>query len=292
MRWIAMCAFGNIVRIHGSDHRPWVYGGWWEDDIRKYLQIRYRLMPSIVAGGQRASQIGFPLAARLDLYWPEHWQQSSSNHQYLFLDDLLVAPIFDGQFNMTSRSIWIPPGEWQDVWTGDITKGPKQVTSWQPWERQPMWHRRDGGMYVMVDDHKLRIRDQDWSRLTLDVFPCKNWCPVVKRKVYDLSDQNGGNAAETGIEMGTDGQGHYRFNISKASDGKERAWTIRLNMRPGERAVELIDLYRHCRVRTNRQPMRWRRPASRLHACQSSVQTRCGRLSVSREFCELGILSG
>jgi len=100
-----------------------------------------------------------------------------------------------------------------------------------------MWHRRDGALYVMVDDAKLRIRDQDWSSLTLDAFVCKDWCPVVKRKVYDLSDQNGGTTGETDVEMGTDGRGNYRFNISKASDGKERAWTIRINMRPGQRAV-------------------------------------------------------
>ena len=51
--------------------------------------------------------------ARGDFYWPE-LADSASNQQYIFLDDILVAPIWDSSKNETTRSVWVPPGAWQD----------------------------------------------------------------------------------------------------------------------------------------------------------------------------------
>lgn len=86
----------------------------------------------------------------------------------------------------------------------------------------------------MVDDPKHRIADQDWSSLTLEAFPCTNWCPPTRRSVFDRM-----TSARTDIAMFNDGLGHLTFNISKASDGKARAWTIRLNLKPNQRAFHV-----------------------------------------------------
>ena len=50
--------------------------------------------PSFIAAGQKATRTGMPLVARCDLFWPEH-AESSTNHQYMLLEDILVAPIWD-----------------------------------------------------------------------------------------------------------------------------------------------------------------------------------------------------
>merc|ERR1719401_935729 len=110
MRWTQHCSFGTIFRYHGSDHRPWMYGPVYEDAARRFISTRYKLMPSIIAAGQRATYDGFPLVARGDLFWPEHSAQSSSSSQYIYLQDLLIAPISDSKNNLTSRQVWIPPG--------------------------------------------------------------------------------------------------------------------------------------------------------------------------------------
>jgi hypothetical protein len=39
---------------------------------------------------------------------------TNSTH-YVFLDDTLVAHIWDMVNNTTTRSVWVPPGEWADV---------------------------------------------------------------------------------------------------------------------------------------------------------------------------------
>ena len=64
-------------------------------------------MPSLIAAGAQATETGFPLVARGDLYWPGV-AGSSTNQQYIFLGDTLVAPIFAFDKNETSRTVWIP----------------------------------------------------------------------------------------------------------------------------------------------------------------------------------------
>ena len=37
-------------------------------------QMRYSLIPSLIAAGTEAAHTGFPLVARADLFWPEHYE--------------------------------------------------------------------------------------------------------------------------------------------------------------------------------------------------------------------------
>ena len=73
--------------------------------------MRYKLLPSLIAAGQRSTADGSPIAARCDLYWPEY-AESASNLQYIHLEDTLVAPIYDSTLNSSTRNVWIPPGQW------------------------------------------------------------------------------------------------------------------------------------------------------------------------------------
>jgi len=139
MRWTAHCAFGSIHRFHGSDHRPWSYDNHTENVIRDYLNARYKLAPTLVAAGHQAAESGFPLVGRGDLFWPEHAEDGAyDNTQYVFLNDTLVAPIFEFISNETSRNVWIPPGDWEDAWDGSVVTGPQNISAQQPYERIPM----------------------------------------------------------------------------------------------------------------------------------------------------------
>merc|ERR1719401_3092628 len=72
---------------------------------------------------------------------------------------------------MTTRSVWVPPGSWEDAWNGSIIEGPATLSVTQPYERLPMWHRRDGGLMVLTPDGRARVEQQDWSHLVLEAFP-------------------------------------------------------------------------------------------------------------------------
>lgn len=169
LRWTAHCVFGTILRFHGDDHRPWTYDAHTEAVILSYLNIRYSQIPSLIAAGAEATKSGFPIVARGDLYWPQY-PEAASNLQYIHLNATLVAPIFDSTSNLTTRSVWIPPGRWQDAWNGTILTGPQTVSVTRPFEQQPMWHRI-GGLLVTTPNPGTRVDEQDWSELKLEAFP-------------------------------------------------------------------------------------------------------------------------
>jgi len=191
--------------------------------VKRYLDARYKLMPTLIAAGQRATSSGFPLAARGDMYWPELAPASASSDQYIFLEDLLVAPIWDSAKNETTRDVWLPPGSWEDVWDGSVIQGPKNLTVSQPYERQPMWFRR-GGLLIITQDPKNRVGEQDWDHLVLETFPEEG--VAARRSLFERD-----TAERTELAMRTDLSGFVSLNVSA---GPLRAWTLRLHLLPGQ----------------------------------------------------------
>lgn len=291
VRFISHCAMGNILRIHGcggNTHgppdpnvvtsnpclQPWVFGPAHESVIRKYLQMRYTLMPSIIAAGHIISSTGFPsLVARGDMFWPRlgkypppgtHGKRffAAADDQYLFVNDTLVAPMIEwgkssgDEDAPTTRTVWIPPGDWHDAWNGSTVSGGANGTTrtvTQPYDRLPMWHR-SGGLVVTTDQPGLRVETQDWSTLTLQAFPHAHArahtaeTETTERHVYNkLADSNAPDSAthpgHTTISMTTVSSPSsplspsVHFRISAASDSAPRAWRLRLHLRPGQRVL-------------------------------------------------------
>jgi alpha-glucosidase (family GH31 glycosyl hydrolase) len=71
VRWVEHCAFGTIIRLHGDAHQPWSFDNHTEDTIRNYLNMRYSLMPSLIAAGHTVTESGMPYVTRCDLLHPE-----------------------------------------------------------------------------------------------------------------------------------------------------------------------------------------------------------------------------
>lgn len=94
VRFLEYGAFGPIMRIHctrDQDRHPWKFGEEAERITRDYVKLRYRLLPTLYAASRRAYEDGTPILRRCDLEWPQY-PEAADNQQFLFGDDLLVAP--------------------------------------------------------------------------------------------------------------------------------------------------------------------------------------------------------
>ena len=256
IRWTALCTFSGIFRYHAGHHVPWRWGVTVEDSIRRYLQMRAKLLPSLVAGGHATTLSGWPLAARCDLHAPQCGMQArKAPNQFVFLNDTLVAPI-DDQLqgtkladNVTTRSVWLPPGTWTDAWTGQQTTVHSCGTSLNvtvPYERIPLWHRAGGLIVTAGSEPGLRAAEQDWRTLTLEVFPhaangdrttavrsstSTQESVVTRRAVVE----RGVDGARTELEMRTFDD-RVQLKIGATADGgpAERGWIVRLHLRPSQ----------------------------------------------------------
>jgi alpha-glucosidase/alpha-D-xyloside xylohydrolase len=152
VRWFQFGAFCPLFRAHG---RPWhlkLPWGWdggdggptgpggdtnWKADpaelqnknvepiCRKYLELRYRLLPYIYTALRETAETGLPMMRALWLHAPDDARAVACGDQFLFGPDLLVAPVVEK--GATSRQVYLPRGRWVDFWTEQIVEGGTEV---------------------------------------------------------------------------------------------------------------------------------------------------------------------
>lgn len=108
LRWIEYGALSPIYRPHctmGLTRMPWMFGSQAEWVARRYLNMRYRLLPEFYAAAHQNYETGEPILRRLDLDYPQY-AEASQNNQYLITHSLLVAPVASGGLSAVPAS-WL-----------------------------------------------------------------------------------------------------------------------------------------------------------------------------------------
>ena len=123
----------------------------------------------LYAAAFEASRSGTPLMRRCDLEWPE-MPEASDSTQYLLGDDLLVAPILEPARpgDQSERTVWIPPGEWQDMWTGRTYRGPTTMGVACGLGEVPVFVRCGG--LVLSTAQRQTTGNARWPELVVDAF--------------------------------------------------------------------------------------------------------------------------
>lgn len=225
-RFMQFGAFAPVARIHCTTnvHRyPWEYGREVERIVGDFFRLRYRLLPLLYAAAREAARCGMPLLRRCDLEWPEHPEAADST-QYLLGDDLLVAPILEparpGQ--PAERGVWIPPGEWRDLWTGRTHRGPVTIGVASPLDQVPLFVR--GGGVVLSAPLRQAAGRAVWPALVVDAFvPAHAGCQT--RRLYE----------DDGISMAYE-QGEY-FLTEFTLQRKDAEVRLRMSSAPQPRHV-------------------------------------------------------
>ncbi len=98
IRWTQYGCLSPIMRYHSSsaDRSPWKYGEIADEVANVYINMRYRLMPLFYTLAYENYADGMPMARRLDFYYPQY-EEARRNDQYLLGEDILVAPITEGE---------------------------------------------------------------------------------------------------------------------------------------------------------------------------------------------------
>ncbi len=98
IRWTQYGALSPIMRYHssGADRSPWTHGKQANAVANTYINMRYRLMPLFYTLAYENYAHALPIARRLDFYYPQY-EESKANDQYLLGEDILIAPITEGE---------------------------------------------------------------------------------------------------------------------------------------------------------------------------------------------------
>ncbi len=120
-RWLPFGMLTSHSRCHGRLHKePWFFGREFVSYFRRCVEMKYRLMPYVLAEAEDAAKRGHPMLRALFFDYPDDPTSWLIEDEYLFGRDILVAPIF-GEGD--SREVYLPPCSWIDYQTGARYEG-------------------------------------------------------------------------------------------------------------------------------------------------------------------------
>ena len=195
LRWFQFGAFCTLFRSHGRNwtlRLPW---GWNTGDsgpleinnyngaaipdssqlhnpqvetiCRKYLELRYRMLPYLYSAVREATKTGMPVMRALWLHYPEDATAIARDDEYLWGRDLLVAPVVES--GATTRRIYLPRGAWYDFWTNERHDGGREITREVDLETMPLFVR--AGAVLPLGPVKQYVTEKVDQPASISIFP-------------------------------------------------------------------------------------------------------------------------
>jgi len=126
IRWLELGAFSPIMQWHGTTPRePWYYDDETMRIAKYYFDLRWALRDYILAAANLARAEGVPIWRPLLYEFPDDAATYNVDDEFFFGDDLLVAPVLS---EVNERTVYLPRGEWMNLWTREKITGPKTLT--------------------------------------------------------------------------------------------------------------------------------------------------------------------
>jgi alpha-D-xyloside xylohydrolase len=167
VRWTQFGVFTSHLRYHGTSKREPYHFPEISDIVRKWLKLRYRLIPYLMTQGEKVAGTGYPVLRALIFHHPDDKTCWHIDDQYYFGDDFLVAPVMNSNHK---RDVYLPQGKWVNLFDGRIYEGKQWLKDFEvPLDEMPVWARY--GARVPVYPEKVNSTDDfDFSRNQEIVF--------------------------------------------------------------------------------------------------------------------------
>ena len=145
------------------------------DTYRKFAILHMSLFPYRYAAAQQAAATGMPLIRALVLNYQDDARARSIKDEYLFGPDLLVAPILDEN---TSRPVYLPAGDWLNLFTGEAIAGPATILAKAPLDTIPVYARRGTILPKIPEDVMTLVPSAESGNTQLQTLD--------NRRVYEI----------------------------------------------------------------------------------------------------------
>ena len=195
LRWFQFGAFCPLFRSHGRSWKlrlPW---GWNTGDpgpieirnyngaaipdpsqlhnqqvepiCRKYLELRYRLLPYLYSVVHECTVTGLPVMRALWLHYPSDPNAVACPDQYLWGRNILVAPVVEK--GATSRKVYLPQGAWYDFWTREKLEGGREFMRPVDLETMPLYVR--AGTILPLGPVKQHTGERVDQPFSISIYP-------------------------------------------------------------------------------------------------------------------------
>ena len=176
-RWIQWGAFSPILRTHTtkdpqSERRIWAYPAKYADAMRNAYLLRYSLIPYIYTAARAAYDSGISICHPLYYDYPETAEAYDFKDEYLFGNDMLVAPVATPvaeETQLATKSIWLPPGTWIEWFTGTELQGPAKIERSFALDEIPVYVK--AGAVIPMQPKMRNTAEKPVDPLIVTIFP-------------------------------------------------------------------------------------------------------------------------
>ena len=175
IRWMQFGALSPVMRTHsaksaGLKKEVWNFAPEHADILRSTIRQRYALAPYIYTMARKAYDEGISLCRPMYYEWPEASEAYAFRNQYLFGDDILVAPVTaPGKEGYATVQVWLPEGKWYEWQTGTMLDGGRTVERTFALDEYPVYVRA-GAILPMYGDTVKNLNAND-EEILLTLFP-------------------------------------------------------------------------------------------------------------------------
>ncbi len=124
-RWIQLGIFHPFCRVHSSgdhgDQEPWSFDAEVTKIVKKFIELRYQLLPYLYTIFYRYYKESVPMIQPLVYFDQEDHQTHFRTDEFIFGQQILVCPIQEP--NAKGRRMYIPKGTWYNFWSGETVEG-------------------------------------------------------------------------------------------------------------------------------------------------------------------------
>ena len=144
-----------------------------EAQCRAVIELRMKFIPYLHAAFTRYHREGLPPFRAVVMDYPDDPEAQTIDDEYLMGDSLLVAPVIIGSrggraSGQTTRSVYLPDGDWYDFWTGECFTGKRRMTVNVPLDRIPLFVK--AGTILPLATPTLHTDDPVSWQLTVQVY--------------------------------------------------------------------------------------------------------------------------
>lgn len=169
-RWIQLGVFHVFCRVHSSgdhgDQEPWMFGDEITDIVRKFIELRYQLLPYLYTAFWKYANEGSPIIKSLVLFDQEDIHTHYRSDEFIYGDHILVCPIIEP--NAKGRRMYIPRGKWFNYWTKEVVDGGKEMWVDADLDTIPIFIQE--GAVIPKYPVQQYVGEKEFDKITLEIY--------------------------------------------------------------------------------------------------------------------------
>jgi len=168
-RWLQMSCFSPVLRPHGSGipSEPVFFNGTTQKIVRRFMKLRYRLLPYIYTTASQATVMGYPIVRPLFFDFPNDMEVYDISMQYMFGPEIMVCPVT--KQHAEQISIYLPGDKWYNFWNDEPFKGGQWLNWKTHLETIPLFVK--AGSFIPMGPPVNSTDDYSSEKLTVRYYP-------------------------------------------------------------------------------------------------------------------------